>query len=108
MLNSLNIDLQLKGTESAIRNKLIDLLAELKGVKFVMTLLLEFQKIESDDKTKYNTFYLNLKVKTVINESDIGDAFQSIHSTTISNMQKSLGKGSGRITDSVKDHNINI
>ena len=56
MLNSFNIDLQLKGTESAIRNKLIDLLTELKGVKFVATLALEFQKIESDDKTKYNTF----------------------------------------------------
>ena len=27
------------------------------------------------------------KVKTVINESDIGDVFQSIYNTTISNMQ---------------------
>ena len=48
------------------------------------------------------------KVKTVINESDIGDVFQSIYNTTISNMQKSLGKGSSWITDSGKDHNFDI
>ena len=34
----------LKDTEYAIRNKLIDLLTELKGFKFVTTLVLEFKK----------------------------------------------------------------
>ena len=34
--------------------------------------------------------------------------FQSIFSTIISNIQKSLGKGSGWIIDSVIDHNIII
>ena len=46
--NSLNLELQLKDTKSAIRNKLIDLLTdflltELKGFKFVRTLVLEFK-----------------------------------------------------------------
>ena len=35
----------LKDTEYAIRNKLIDLLTELKGFKFVTTLVLEFKKM---------------------------------------------------------------
>ena len=33
--------------------------------------------------------------------------FESIYSTIISNIQKSLGRGSVWITDSVVDHNIN-
>ena len=58
ILNS-NPELQLEDTESAIKNKLIDLRFELKGFKFMTTLVLEFQKIQSDDKTLHSTFYLN-------------------------------------------------
>ena len=39
VLNSFNPDLQLKDTESAIKNKLKKLLSELKGFKFVLTLI---------------------------------------------------------------------
>ena len=46
--------------------------------------------------------------KTIINESDIDDVFESTYTTIISNIQKFLGKGSSQITDSVIDHNINI
>ena len=40
--NSFNLKLQLKDTESAIKNELIDLLSTLRGFKFVTTLVLEF------------------------------------------------------------------
>ena len=70
ILNSFNPELQLKDTKSPIKNKPIDLFSELKGFKYVATLVLEFQKIESGDKTKYDTFYLNSKAET-INKSDI-------------------------------------
>ena len=74
-----------------------------------MTILaLVFKKIESEDKTKYDTFYSNSKAKIIINENDIDDAFQSIYTTIISNIQKSLGKGSGWIIDSVIHHTIII
>ena len=64
--------------------------------------------IESDDNTKYGTFYLNSKAEKINDENDIDDVFQSIYTTNISNIQKSSGKGSGRIIDSVIDHNIII
>ena len=51
-MNSFNSELQLKDTESSIRNKLIDLLTELTGFKLATTVLLEFKKIENDNKTK--------------------------------------------------------
>ena len=57
ILNPFNSELELKDFESAIKNKLIDLLSELKNFKFVTKLVLEFKKIQSDDKTLYSIFY---------------------------------------------------
>ena len=59
ILNSFNLELHLKYTESAIKIKFKKLQAELRRFKFVTTLAIVFIRIESDDKTKHNTFYLN-------------------------------------------------
>ena len=67
-----------------------------------------FNKIESEDKTKYGKFYSSSKAEITMNESDIYDVFQSIYTTIITSIQKSLGKGSGWIIDSVIDHTISI
>ena len=70
-------------------------MSELRGLKLVATLVIMFKKIESEDKTKYNTFYSHTKAETIINESDIANVFKSIYTTIISNIRKSLGKGLG-------------
>ena len=57
ILNSFNRELQLKDTESAIKSKLIDVLTQWKGIKFVTKLVSVFKKIKSEDKAKYDTFY---------------------------------------------------
>ena len=72
------------------------------------TLVLVFKKIETKNKTKYDDFYSNTKAEIIINESDIDDVFQSVYTTIITNIKKSLGKGSGWIIDSVIDHTISI
>ena len=51
---------------------------------------------------------LNSKAKSIINESDIDDVFESIYSAIILNIQKPLGIGSDWIIDSVVDHTISI
>ena len=61
MLSCFNPELQLQDKESAIKSKLIELLAQLKGFKFVIALALVFKKIESEDKTKYDNFYSSSK-----------------------------------------------
>ena len=71
-------------------------------------LVLVFKKTESEDETKYDTFYSNSKAEIIISECDTDDVFQSIYTTIISNMQKSLGKGLGWIIDSVIDHIISF
>ena len=63
-----------------MKNKLIDLLTGLKAFKFVKRLAVEFKK------------------------HDIDNAFESIYTTVISNMRKSIEI----IDDTVLDHNINI
>ena len=64
-------------------------------------LVLMFKKIESEDKTKYDIFYSHSKPEIMINENDIDDVLKSIYIRTISNIQKSLGKGSAWIIHSV-------
>ena len=83
-------------------------MTKLRAFQFVTTLFLEFENIESDDKTKYDTYYSQSKAETIINESDIDDIFESIYTTILSNIQKSLRKGSDWIIDSVIEHNINV
>ena len=87
-----NPEVQLKDTETAIINKPIDLLPELKRFEFVTTFVRENTRY--DDNAKYNTFYSNSKAEAIINESDIDNVFQSIYITIISTIQKLLGKTS--------------
>ena len=53
-----------------MKSKLTDLLTQLKGFRFVITLVLVFKKIESEDKTKYDNFYSSSKAEIIINESE--------------------------------------
>ena len=55
-----------------------------------------------------HTFFSHSKPEIIFNESDIDDIFGSIYTTVISNIQISLGKGSGWITNSIIEHNTNI
>ena len=83
-------------------------MTELRGFKFVTTLVLVFKKIESDGNTSCDTFYSNWKAETIINESGVDDVFESIYKVIILNMQKSFGRGWDWIIDSVIHHNISI
>ena len=45
------------------------------------------KKLESEDKTKHDTFYSHTKAETIINEIEVDDVLESIN-TTISDMVK--------------------
>ena len=55
ILNSFNLDVQLKDTECAITNKLKTLLTELRRSKFMTILVLVLKKVESEEKN--DSFY---------------------------------------------------
>ena len=62
------------------------MLAQLKGFRFMKTLFLMLKRVDSQDKTKYDNFYLNSKAETIFNDSDINEVFESIYTTIISNI----------------------
>ena len=101
-----NPELQLKDTEFAIKSNLIELLSELRGFRFVTTLVLVFKKIESKDKTKYDNFCSSSKAEIFINESDINESDNLYHNYC--KHTKCLGKGWCWVIYSVIDHTINI
>ena len=68
-------------------------MTQLKSFTFVTKLALVFKKMESEDKTRYDTFYLSSIAEIIINKNDIYDVFQSTCTKIISNIQESLGKG---------------
>ena len=70
IFNFFNPELQLKDTDSAIKRKLVELLAQLRGFKFLTTLVFVFKKIESKDKTNSSS-----KAEKMINESGIENVF---------------------------------
>ena len=61
-------------------------MTQLKGLKFVTTLVLVFKIIESEDKTKHDTFYSNSEAEIIISDNDIY-VCQSIYTTIISSIK---------------------
>ena len=108
IFSSFNPKLQLKNTKSATENKLKYLLSELRESIYVMTLVIEFEKIERDDATKNSTFDPNPKAETVINEGDTNVLFQSIYSPLHQKYKQKIGKGVGWIIDAAVNRTNNI
>ena len=65
-----------------------------------------FKETESKDKTKFDNFYLSLEAEVVINQSALIMCFNRLF--YISNIRKSVEKGSDWIIDSVIDHTNSI
>ena len=105
-LNPFNPELEHKDTASVIRNKLTDLLTELRGFTFLKTLFIELKKQKVMMKQNIPPFILTQKI--IINQSNINDVFKSIYTMIISNTQKDLGKNFGLIIDSVVSLIINF
>ena len=78
-MNSFAPELQLKDTESTIKNKLktICLMNPLR-FKFVTILVFELKEVEHDDRPQYSTFYLSLRAEIIINDTDTDDTLESV------------------------------
>ena len=70
---------QLKSNEISIKDLFKDLLAELKGFKYQITLDVLLSKVKSSDLIEYSTVYFNSLTKTVIGDNYfLEDCFQEI------------------------------
>ena len=70
---------QLKASKIRIVELFKDLLVELKGFKYQITLTVLLSKVKNDNDAEYCPFYFNFLTKTVINNKfKLNQAFQEI------------------------------
>ena len=71
MLNSFNLEVQFKDPEFVVRNKLTDLLTELKEFEFVTTLVLQSEKQKMMMKQRLKQLLMRVILMTDLNPSTV-------------------------------------
>ena len=67
-----DVSVQLKTSETVIKELFKDLLIELKGFKYQITLAALLSKVKNNSETEYSPVYFNSLTKTVINSKKFG------------------------------------
>ena len=93
-----------KGIESNIKNEL----ASMKGIKFIETLKITFEKQTGDDDYVDKIAYFNSTAQTIINHTEIDEALQLSKQQILNKVAQWVSDGSGWLVESVDNHYINI
>ena len=99
--------IQLQNTRSVIKNNLLKVLNEMKGLKFNEMLKITFEKHKGDELIEEEA-YLIAKTQTLTNELEITNLLQITQQQIVNKIQRWISKGSGWIIKSVDGHFINI
>ena len=92
---------QMQNTRNAIEHRVITLLNEMKGLKYVETLKVTFSKM-SDGA------YFNSTPQTIINQIEIKEALQMSKQNILNLISQWISEGSGWTIQSVDSHYLNI
>ena len=99
--------IQMQNTRKAIEQRVITLLNEMKGLKYVETLKVTFNKI-SDGEIVEKSAYFNSKPQTIINNTEINEALQMSKQNILNQISQWISEGSGWTVQSVDSHYLNI
>ena len=99
--------IQLQNTRLLIKNNLLKILNEIKGLKFNETLKIMFEKQNGDELIK-EPAYLNAEKQTITNDTEIAELLQITQQQILNKIQKWISKGSGWTIKSVDGHFINV
>ena len=100
-----DVIVQLKATKISIVELFKDLLIELKGFKYQITLAVLFSKVKSSGETEYSPVYFNSLTKTVINNKfKLDQSFQEI----IYRLENWISNGSGWIVEEITNQYLNL
>ena len=100
ILNLFDPELQLINTKPMIKNKLKELLSQLKKFKVHTILFLDYKK-KNDHRT------LHSSVKLIVNDSDIDEAFKSMHQSIMTKIKNYACKD-WILLDVIIKHSIKI
>ena len=96
---------QLEASKSSIKDLFKDLLNEIKGFKYQITLAVLLSKVKTDVNTEYSPVYSNSATKTVINfKFNLDKSFQEI----LYRIDNWISEGSGWIIESIEGFYSNI
>ena len=96
---------QLQASKSSIEDLFKDLLDEMKGFKYQITVTLSLSKVKIDGSIEYSPVYFNSTTKTVINsEFNLDKSFQDI----LYRIDNWINEGSGWIVESIDGEYVNI
>ena len=97
---------QLKASEISIKELFKDLLIELKGFKYQITLAVLLSKVKNNGEIEYSPVYFNSLTKTVIgfNKFGLNQAFQEI----IYKIDNWISHGSGWVAEEIYSQYLNI
>ena len=97
---------QLEVSKSSIEDLFKDLLNEIKGFKYQITVAVLLSKIKTDGSIEYSPVYFNLATKTVITSGKFGldQSFQEIFYRIVN----WINQGLGWIVESVEGFYLNV
>ena len=96
---------QLHSSKSSIKDLLENLLNELKGSKYQITVATYLSKEKIDGDIDYSSVYFNSTTKTIISsEFNLDKSFQEI----LYRIYNWINEGSGSIVESIEGESVNI
>ena len=97
----------MQNTRNGAERQLTTLLNEMKGLKYVETLKVTFEKISADVIVEKSA-YFNSTSQTIINEMEIADSLQMSKQNILNQISRWISEGSGWTIKSVDSHYLNI
>ena len=96
---------QLEASKSSIKDLFKDLLNEMKGFKYQITVVFLLSKEKGNRDIEYSSLYFNSMTKIVIkSEFSLGKSFQEI----LYRIDNWINEGSGWVVDSINSEYVNI
>ena len=99
--------IQLNDTRSSMRIRIIGLLIQMRGIKFVETLKVTFEKMV-DKKLITKTVYFNSYAQTIINTEEINETLDTAKQDILNRIDIWTSEGSGWTIKSVDNHYLNV
>ena len=99
--------IQLHNTRLAVGNHIKNVLKIMKGLKYVETLEVTFEKMSGNDIIN-KTAYFNSQTKIIINDSNIAESLESSEQELLNKVAVWISEGSGWTIESVNNHYLNV
>ena len=107
IMNDSDPSIQLLATRKELKEKLLSLLNEKKGLKFGLTQKLRMKK-ETEDGVIYREPYFNSKSKTITHPDMINELIMEAEEEILNKIADWISEGSNWVIELILDHYLNI